>query len=87
MPTLTLPPSCRAHLPPPAQAGQLSLDMVPDYSAVLAGGEANDITVAAVIAAASAAAAAAAAAVVAAAGKEVEHRLQACLAAGAWVLT
>lgn len=61
----------------PSQAGQLSLQALPDYaSLVRSGGEVTDVTVAAVTAAASAAAAAAAAAVVAAAGKEIETKLQ-----------
>lgn len=81
-----------AHLPtrthplaPPArpQAGQLSLQALPDYAALVkSGGEVTDVTVAAVTAAASAAAAAAAAAVVAAAGKEIETKLQVGWAAG-----
>lgn len=61
----------------PVQAGQLSLQALPDYAALVqSGGEVTDVTVAAVTAAASAAAAAAAAAVVAAAGKEIETKLQ-----------
>ena len=61
----------------PLQAGQLSLQALPDYAALVkSGGEVTDVTVAAVTAAASAAAAAAAAAVVAAAGKEIETKLQ-----------
>lgn len=62
---------------PPLQAGQLTLQALPDYAALVkSGGEVTDVTVAAVTAAASAAAAAAAAAVVAAAGKEIETKLQ-----------
>ena len=69
------------------QAGQLSLQALPDYAALVkSGGEVTDVTVAAVTAAASAAAAAAAAEVVAAAGKEIETKLQVGGRAG-WVGT